>query len=153
GGRRRRRVGRRRLHRRRPELGGALLALAARLALVPPDDQRGLALGLVLDLAAQLGPGLLTGQPGRPLQDEPPLLLHPEQLGPPVGQLDLGLGELAFALGLPPGLLVEPLLPLGQPLLPAFEVGAELLELRLQDAALLLDLLPHLRRALRRRLR
>ncbi len=53
----------------RDDLAGAALALFVRLPLDLADEQRGLALGLVLDGGDQLGLGLLGGEPGRALQD------------------------------------------------------------------------------------
>jgi hypothetical protein len=137
------------LHGQGDDLAGALLALLAGLALDLPDDQRGLALRLVLDGHHQLGLRLVGGQPGDPLQDLAALLLDLVELRAPVGQLGLGLGELPAPVGLPAGLLVEPLLPLGEAVLPALEVGPELLQLVLEAPGLLLDLLAHPQRAFR----
>ena len=71
----------------------------------------------------QLGPGLLGGQPGDPLQHVPAVVLQPVQRHLPGGQGDLGGGQVAgplVELGLTG---VQPVLPLGDPVLAALQLG------------------------------
>ena len=63
------------------DLAGALVALCLGLVLDVPDDQRGLALGLVLDGGDQLGLGVVRGQPGDPLEF-PAWSTRPPRRGP-----------------------------------------------------------------------
>ena len=105
---------------------GPLFPVAAGLGLGLADDQRGLALGLVLDGGDEFGLGLLGGQPGGPLQHLAALVVQPGELGalgvqfgPDPLQVRGPLFQLAqFA--------IQPAFALGKPRLPAFEVGAKL---------------------------
>ena len=67
------------------------LPVAPGLVLGLPDDERGLALGLVLDARHQFRLRLVGGEPGGPLQHLPALVLEPGQLGPLGVQLLPGL--------------------------------------------------------------
>ena len=116
-------------------------AVRARLVLDVPDDQRRLALGLVLDAGDQLGLGLLRGQPGGPLQHGAALLVQPAELGAPLVQLPARPApgqRIAARSGAASASM--PLLALGQPGFPALQVAAELPDLVLDRPDLVLDL-------------
>ena len=122
------------------DLAGPLLAVLAGLGLDVPDDQRGLALGLVLDARDQLGLGLVGGEAGGALQHGAALLVQAAELGPLPVDLPLRLGQrVAALLGLA-RVLVDPLLALGQPGFPALQVAAQLPDLFLDLPDLVLDL-------------
>ena len=127
------------------DLARALLAVGARLVLDVPDDQRGLALGLVLDAGDQLGLGLVGGQAGHPLQHLAALLVELVEFLAPRVEILLEPVQVGGPLVDPAGFLVGPLLPLGQPGLPAFQVPAELPDLVLDGPDLVLDLAAALR--------
>jgi hypothetical protein len=82
-----------------------------------PGVHRRLALRVVLDALHELGTGVLGGQPGDPLERRPLLVLD---RGEPLEPRAEG-----------PALVVETLLPLGDPVLPAFDVAPLLLQVQL----------------------
>ena len=121
------------LDREGDDVASPLLALVGRGSFDVADDDRGLALCLVLHRGDQLSLGRLGGQTRRALQDQPPLLGHVLEclaalrgLGIELGQLTLACLDLAL-LG------VDPRLALGQPVFAALEVGPKLAQLGLEQ--------------------
>src|SRR5664280_2304435 len=113
-----------------------LLAFLPGLRLEVPEQDRRLALALVLDLLDQLGLGLGRVQTGRPFEDQPPLFGHVIELGSLAGDAGVELGQLTVAL-LDPSLLgVQPLLALGQPVLAALQVRSQLTDVLFEGARL-----------------
>src|SRR5664280_1416806 len=113
-----------------------LLAFLPGLRLEVPEQDRRLALALVLDLLDQLGLGLGRVQTGRPFKDQPPLFGHVIKLGSLAGDAGVELGQLTVAL-LDPSLLgVQPLLALGQPVLAALQVRSQLTDVFFEGARL-----------------
>src|SRR5664280_2489132 len=111
-----------------------LLAFLPGLRLEVPEQDRRLALALVLDLLDQLGLGLGRVQTGRPFKDQPPLFGHVIELGSLAGDAGVELGQLTVAL-LDPSLLgVQPLLALGQPVLAALQVRSQLTDVLFEGA-------------------
>ncbi len=87
------------------------------------NHHRGVPLGLVLDSRDELGTRLLGGQPGGLLQHVPAVVFQPVQRDLPGGQGYLGGGQVAgpfVELGLTG---VQPVLPLGRPVLATLQLG------------------------------
>jgi hypothetical protein len=136
----------------RHDLARALVALGLRGGFDIPDGQRRLALGLVLHGGDKLGPGLVGGQAGDALQLGPLGRVGVREVFRPVLErgpaADKGLSAFLKAAAL----VVKALLALADPLLTALQVAAELAYLVLDEAELLLGLVPPVRRQLGRQL-
>jgi hypothetical protein len=140
------------------DLAGLDLALVLGLALDVANDRVRVPLRLRLERGDQFGLGLLAGQVRDAFEDPPALVLQVADLGALPVELGELSGELVLPLLDPAQLLVEALLPLGQPVLAPFhleallpQVVANRLRLGLSvppyDGRPLLGLPPDLRRA------
>ena len=96
---------------------GPFLAVPARRVLGLPDQQRRLALGLVLDTRDQFRLGLIGGQAGGLLQDLAAFLIQPVQVSPPGFQVTTDLVQACGAFLQLAELSVQAGFPFGQPVL------------------------------------
>ncbi len=103
------------LDRERDDATGPILTLVARLGLDVAHDQRGVTLGLGLDVLDQLGTRLGRRQPGNLLEHPAPLLLEVGELRLATRDVGFGTRQLVLAGHHLVGFLLQPLRALLEP--------------------------------------
>ncbi len=143
-------LGRDALDRERDDLPGPLLSFFLCLVLDVPDHERCLALGLLLDRRHQLGLGLLGHQPRHALKFCLALDVELVELSLPLIELPAHRVHVASQLSHPAGLIVKPLLALGNPRLTALQIGTQLPDLRRDGTHFFVKVAARFGRAFRR---